>query len=507
MPLHCPLPFVCRSGLKPALRRQIRTQPRFFISRLSPEVRHLCAMRIQFFGAARTTTGSMYLFEINGKRLLLECGLFQGHREESIQRNCCFPFDPKRIDAVVLSHAHMDHAGNLPNLVKQGYIGNIHCTFATRDLCSIMLVDSAHIQMDDAAFVSKQRAKKHLPPVEPLYIIADAEKTLHQFVAVGYERPFQVVDGVIVTFHDAGHILGSAQVVLDVREGGRQFRYLFSGDVGRGNDEILRDPEPVENVDYLQIESTYGGREHSPRTDADETVGRLVLETLKQNGKVIIPAFSVGRTQQIVYVLHQLTLAGKLPRVPIFVDSPLSVNATEIYRLHPECFNDTINKFLHEKANPFGMENLTYIREVANSMKLNDLKEPAIIISASGMCEAGRIRHHLKNHISDPNNLILFIGYCAEHTLGAQIVAGQNPVNIFGEPQAVRAKIVSLDTYSGHADKNELKRYVERISGDIKKICCIHGEESQCLAHAETLRKMKPKAEVIVPEYKQVVEI
>jgi len=215
----------------------------------------------------------------------------------------------------------------------------------------------------------------------------------------------------------------------------------------------------------------------------------------------------VGRTQQIVYVLNQLTLAGKLPRAPIFVDSPLSVNATEIYRLHPECFNDSINKFLHEKANPFGMENLTYIREVANSMKLNDLMEPAIIISASGMCEAGRIRHHLKNHIGDPKNLVLFIGFCAENTLGAQITAGQNPVNIFGEPQAVRAKIVSLDTYSGHADKNELKQYVGKISGGLKKIICIHGEESQCLAHAETLRALKPKAEVVVPEYKQMMEI
>jgi metallo-beta-lactamase family protein len=464
-------------------------------------------MRIHFFGATCTTTGSRYLFEVNGKRLLLECGLFQGRREESIQRNCCFPFDPRQVDAVVLSHAHIDHAGNLPNLCKQGYPGNIYCTFATRDLSGIMLVDSAQIQKDDAAFVSKKRAKQKLPPVEPLYTEADAEQALRQFVAFNYDRPFPVLDGVTVTFRDAGHILGAAQVVLDVREGGRQFRYLFSGDVGRGGDEILRDPEPVESVDYLQIESTYGGREHSVRTDADETVGRLVLETLRQNGQVIIPAFSVGRTQQIVYVLHQLTLAGKLPRAPIFVDSPLSVNATEIYRLHPECFNDTIYKFLHEKANPFGMENLTYIREVAHSMKLNDLKEPAIIISASGMCEAGRIRHHLKNHIGDPKNLILFIGYCAEHTLGAQIVAGANPVNIFGEPQAVRAKIVSLDTYSGHADKNELKRYVEKISGDIKKICCIHGEESQCRAHAETLRAMKPKAEVLVPEYRQMVEI
>jgi metallo-beta-lactamase family protein len=464
-------------------------------------------MKIHYFGATRTTTGSMYLIEVNGRKLLLECGLFQGRREESIQRNSRFPFDPKQVDAAVLSHAHIDHAGNLPNLCKQGYTGNIYCTFATRDLSGIMLVDSAQIQKDDAAFISKQRAKQKLPPVQPLYSGADAEQALRQFVALNYDRPFPVLDGVTVTFRDAGHILGSAQIVLDVREGGRTFRYLFSGDVGRGNDEVLRDPEPVENVDYLQIESTYGGREHSDRTDADEIVNRLVLETLKQNGKVIIPAFSVGRTQQIVYVLHQLTLAGKLPRVPIYVDSPLSVNATEIYRLHPECFNDVIYKFLHEKENPFGMENLTYIREVAHSMKLNDLKEPAIIISASGMCEAGRIRHHLKNHIGFANNLILFIGYCAEHTLGAQIVAGANPVNIFGEPQAVRAKVVSLDTYSGHADKNELKRYVERISGGLKKIICIHGEESQCLAHAETLRAMKPRSEVLVPVYQQVVEI
>ena len=464
-------------------------------------------MKIHFFGAARTTTGSMYLLEVNGKKLLLECGLFQGHREESIQRNCSFPFDPKSVDAVVLSHAHMDHAGNLPNLVKQGFAGNIHCTFATRDLCSIMLVDSAHIQMDDALFVSKQRAKKNLPPVQPLYTIADAEKTLHQFVAVSYERPFLAVDGVTVTFRDAGHILGSAQVILDIQENGKKFRYLFSGDVGRGGDEILRDPVPVENVDYLQIESTYGGREHAVRTDADETVGRLVAETLRQSGKVIIPAFSVGRTQQIVYVLNQLTLAGKLPRCPIFVDSPLSTNATEIYRLHSECFNDDINKFLHEKANPFGMANLTYIREAEQSKKLNDLAEPAIIISASGMAEAGRIRHHLKKHIGDATNLILFIGFCAEHTLGAQIVAGKNPVNIFGEPVEVRARVVSLDTYSGHADKNELKQYVQRISGNLKKIVCIHGEEAQCLAHAETLRALKPKAQVIVPEYQQIVEI
>jgi metallo-beta-lactamase family protein len=464
-------------------------------------------MQVHFFGATRTTTGSMYLLEINGQRLLLECGLFQGRRDESIERNRSFPFDPKQLDAVVLSHAHIDHCGNLPNLCRQGYEGNIYCTFATRDLASIMLEDSAGIQADDAVFVSKKRAKQGLPPVEPLYTANDAEKSIRQFVAINYDRPFPVLDGVTVTFRDAGHILGSAQVVLDIREGEREFRYLFSGDVGRGQDDILRDPQPVEDVDYLQVESTYGGREHSPRTDADEAVCRFVCDTVSRNGKVIIPSFSVGRTQQIVYTLHELALAGRLPRVPIFVDSPLSVNATEIYRLHPECFNDTIYRFLREKENPFGMENLTYIREVAHSMKLNDLKEPAIIISASGMCEAGRIRHHLRNNIGDPKNLILFIGYCAEHTLGAQIMAGSSPVNIFGEPNVVRARIASIDAYSGHADKNELRRYVEALTGDIKKIHVIHGEESQALAFAAALRTLKPKAEVLVPEYKQSVLI
>ncbi len=467
----------------------------------------LCAVQIHFLGATRTTTGSMYLFEINGGRLLLECGLFQGKREESIERNRNFPFDPKTLDAVVLSHAHIDHCGNLPNLCRQGYEGNIYSTFATRDLAAIMLVDSAGIQKDDAEFLSKKRAKQGLPPVQPLYTEAEAEKAVRQFVSLNYDRPFPVCDGVTVTFRDAGHILGSAQVVLDVREGERKFRYLFSGDVGRGGDDILRDPVAVADVDFLQIESTYGAREHTPRPHAEEDACRLINETLKQGGKVIIPSFSVGRTQQMVYVLHQFTVAGQLPPVPIFVDSPLSVNATEIYRLHPECFNDAIYKFLRERESPFGMENLTYIREVAHSIRLNELKAPAIIISASGMAEAGRIRHHLKNNIGDPKNLILFIGYCAEQTLGAQILAGANPVNIFGEPQTVRAKVASIDAWSGHADKNELRRYVEGITGDLKKISVIHGEESQALPFAETLRAMKLGAEVIVPEYKQVVVI
>jgi metallo-beta-lactamase family protein len=464
-------------------------------------------MRIHFLGAARTTTGSMYLLEVNGRRLLLECGLFQGHRDETTRRNITFPFDPRQIDAVVLSHAHIDHAGNLPNLVKQGYAGPIYCTGATRDLCAIMLLDSAHIQEQDALFVSKWRAKKHLPPVEPLYRVPDAEKAVQQLIGHDYEAVFSPVAGVNVTYRDAGHILGSGQVILDVEENSRKFRWLFSGDVGRGGDELLRDPVPVENVDYLQIESTYGNRDHAVRTNADATVGELVSQTLAQRGKVIIPAFSVGRTQQIVYVLHELTCAGKMPRVPIFVDSPLSSKASNVYEKNRGILRADLPAAFCDTSSPFLMNNLTYITAVEESKKLNDRHEPMIIISASGMAEAGRIRHHLKNNIGDPKSLLLFIGYCAEGTLGSQITAGKTPVNIFGDPYNVRAKVVSLDTYSGHADRTELKHYVQQLTGNIRSIFCIHGEAQQCFAHAETLRAMKPAAQVLVPEYQQCVEI
>lgn len=464
-------------------------------------------MRIHFHGATRTTTGSMYLLEVNGRRLLLECGLYQGRREESIARNCCFPFDPKTLDAAILSHAHIDHCGNFPNLCKQGFTGNIYSTFATRDLAGIMLEDSASIQQADAQFVSKKRAKQGKPPVEPLYTATDAERAIRQFVAINYDRPMPIADGVAVTFKDAGHILGSAQVVLDVREGGRKFRYLFSGDIGRPGQDILRDAQPVENVDFLQIESTYGNRVHSSPVDARDELCKLVADTVNRGGKVIIPAFSVGRTQQIVYALNQLTDAGQLPRVPIYVDSPLSVNATEIFRLHPECFDEPTYAFLREKGNPFGMANLTYIREVALSMKLNELKEPAIIISASGMAEAGRVLHHLKNHGGDPANLILFVGYCAEHTLGAQIMAGRSPVNILGEPHAIRARVAKIDAFSGHADRNELSGYVKSLTGQIKKTFVIHGEEEQSLAFAETLKQLLPKSEVTVPVLHQAFEV
>lgn len=467
-------------------------------------------MKIQFHGACRTTTGSMYLLLVNGQRILLECGLFQGRRADAYDRNANFAFDPASIDVAILSHAHIDHCGNFPNLVKKGFRGSIYCTFATHNLAGVMLKDSAKIQEGDIDFLNRIRAREGLPPATPLYTQEDAERAARQFVAVGYDRAVTVADGVKVTFVDAGHMLGSAQVVLDVKENGRAFRYLFSGDVGRGEDPILRDPVRVDNVDFLQIESTYGCREHEERQRSGNEAMEKIEATIQRGGKVIIPAFAVGRTQQVVYKLHQEIRARHLPPVPVYVDSPLAVNATEIHRLHPECFNDEIYRFLTKVANPFDMENLTYVRRATDSMKLADLRGPAIIISASGMAEAGRILHHLRNHIGDPRNLVLFVGYCAENTLGAQILAGKSPVRILGESFEVRAQIARADSLSGHADQHELREYVQNIgesSAGLRQIFVVHGEEDQALCFGEALRKMKPGAEVTVPTRGQECEV
>ena len=464
-------------------------------------------MKVHFLGATRTTTGSMFLLEVNNQRILLECGMYQGRREESIQRMRDLPFDPKKIDAAIVSHSHIDHCGNFPNLCRKGFEGNIFSTHATRDLASIMLADSARIQESDAEYINRKREKRGEPLVEPLYRVADADKASKQFVSLNYDRPMTIGNGINLTFRDAGHILGSAQVILDIRENGREFRYLFTGDIGRGDHAILRDPESVEDVDYLHIESTYGNRLHGEQVGATVEICKHIRETIHRKGKVIIPAFSVGRTQLIVYTLHLLSEAGDLPKVPIFVDSPLSVNATEVFRLHPECFNEDIYTFLREKENPFGMENLTYIRHVSKSKILNQSDEPMIIISSSGMCEGGRIRHHLKNNLENPKNLVLFVGYCAQHTLGSRITNGDSPVNIFGKPYEVKAQVAKLDAFSGHADKNELVQFVRNLTGDIKKAFVVHGEEESALAFAETLRSELPKSDINVPEYGDIADI
>ncbi len=459
-------------------------------------------MEIQFLGAVRTVTGSMHLLTVNGSRILLECGLFQGRRKESFERNRNLPFDPTTIDAMVLSHAHIDHSGNIPSLVKSGFRGNIYATPATRDLCSAMLRDSGHIQESDIRYVNKKRAKKGLPPLEPLYTVEDATVSLRNFVTVGYHRPLPIAPGVTLTFYEAGHILGSAVVVLDIEEDDRKRRLVFTGDLGRKNRPILRDPEPVPGTDILITESTYGDRLHEPVEEAERTLRDVIISTYRRGGKVIVPSFAVGRTQELVYALHRLTEARKIPELPIFVDSPLAVNATEVFRLHPECYDDEVNQFLSadRHRDPFGFYRLTYIRSVERSKELNFLREPAVIISASGMCEAGRILHHLKNNIEDERNTVLIVGWQAPHTLGRRLVERQPVVRIFGEEYRLKARVVKINGFSAHADRAELLDYARQLGPErIQTAFVVHGEESASLALADGLRDLG-LARVTVPK-------
>lgn len=447
-------------------------------------------MKLKFCGAAGTTTGSQHLLEINGSRILLDCGLYQGVRTRAYEVNCGFPhFDPSAIDAVILSHAHIDHSGNLPNLAIKGFNGNIFATDATRDLCQIMLADSARIQEADIEWLNKHRTRNGLGPVAPLYTERDAERCLRQFVGVSYGRPLHVCDGVKVTFIDAGHILGSAQVLLEVddKADGRHKRFLFSGDIGRGGNEVLRDPVPVEDVDFLLMESTYGGREHEAPPGVGGRFAQIIRNAHGRGGKILIPAFAVERTQQLLYVLHDLFERGEIPEIPVYVDSPLAVSATEIYRLHPESFNEEVYQNLFERQNPFGFEHLTLVRSVSGSKALNDIRGTAIIISASGMCEAGRILHHLKNNIGDPETTVLFVGYCAENTLGRRIRDGEKDVPILGGRYKVRARIETVDSFSGHADHSELVGYFKRTTGRKERVWLVHGEREAATTLRDTL--------------------
>ncbi len=467
-------------------------------------------MKLTIHGAARTTTGSMYLLEVGDKRVLFECGFFQGKRKESMERNRQFPFKPSEIDCMLLSHAHIDHSGNIPNLTRQGFEGSIFCTHATRDLAALMLDDSAHIQEADCAFINRlnqKLGKKNEPIAEPLYTIADAQKASRQLASIAYDRTFEVTEGIKVTFRDAGHILGSSEMVFDLRENNRAVRLVFSGDLGRGKNDILRDPTPFENADILIIESTYGGRLHEPQEEANSKLCSIINRALDRKGKIIIPSFSIGRTQQLVYSLHQLTKTKSLPKIPIYVDSPLSVNATEIFRLHPDCFNAATYQMLCKHENPFSLQNLTYIHSVDESKALNNRHEPCIIIAASGMCEAGRIRHHLRNNIGDERNTILMVGFCAPNTLGHALVERQPTVSIFGEKHEVKAHIETMDAFSAHADRNELLGLMAKSTGPMRKILVTHGQEDQAEAFAKTLRENYPHSEVIVPSLHDSVEL
>ncbi len=465
-------------------------------------------MKLTFCGAAGTTTGSQHLVEINGCRILLDCGLYQGRRKETRERNQTFVFDPATVDAVILSHAHIDHSGNLPNLVKQGFSGNVYTTFATRDLCQIMLADSAKIQQADAAFLNKRRAKQGLDFIAPLYDAREAERALRNFITLDYHRRLPVADGVWLEFYDAGHILGSAQILLHLedRADGRTKRLLFSGDIGRGKNDLLRDPEPVADVDVFLMESTYGGLEHELPTDARDSLCRLINEARQRGGKILIPAFAVERTQQLLYAIHQILESNCIEPIPVFVDSPLAVSATEVFRLHPECFNEDVYTFLFERRDPFGFDNLTLIRDVQASMALNDLPGPAIIISSSGMCEAGRILHHLRNHIGNPATTILFVGYCAPDTLGWKIRNGDKTVNIFGESFENRAAVQVLDSFSGHADNSELIDYFRAVGGSKRDVWLVHGSPERSAALLPQLQEIAPASRIAVAEHLGVAE-
>ncbi len=465
-------------------------------------------MQIQFHGAVRTVTGSQHLLSINGRKILLDCGLYQGSRKKSYERNQNLPFDASEIDVLVLSHAHIDHSGNIPNLVKNGFTGDIISTYATRDLCSIMLRDSAKIQHYDIEYLNKKRQKQNLPLVEPIYTMVDVVESLKYFIGLGYERPYNIMPGVTLTFYDAGHILGSAITVLDIEdeEEKRHIRLVFSGDLGRPDRPILRDPTFIDGADVLIIESTYGNRLHAPLDEASDKLEAIINATCRRGGRVIVPSFAVGRTQELVYRLHKLVESRDIsPDLPVFVDSPLAIDATGIYRLHPEAYDEEMAEFLLEDRHndPFGFDMMVYTRTTQQSKELNFLREPAVIISASGMAEAGRILHHLKNNVEDPRNTILIVGWQAPNTLGRRIVERQPEIKIFGEPYQLKAEVATINGFSAHADRNELLEWVGHFEKRPSHTFIVHGEEEVSLSFAETLTKEQGLRNVRVPELGQ----
>ncbi len=465
-------------------------------------------MQITFHGAAQTVTGSQHLIEVNGLRILLECGLYQGKRKESQERNRNLPFDPASIDVVVLSHAHIDHSGNIPNLVKNGFKGDIVCTFATRDLCAAMLRDSGHIQEKDAEYVNKKHKKHGKAPVEPIYTELDAIESLSNFLAISYDRPYRLAPGVTLTFYDAGHMLGSAIVTLAIEDNETKHdtRLVFSGDLGRPGNLILRDPTFLDEADLLIMECTYGGRTHPPTEESEKELESIIINTYKRGGKIIIPAFAVGRTQQLVYTLNKLYHAHNLPDIPIFVDSPLAVGVTDVFRLHPEAYNtETMNYMTKEDPDGdiFGFSRLRYVRQVDASKAINTLHEPAVIISASGMAEAGRILHHLKNNIEDPRNSVLIVGWQAPDTLGRRLVEQVPEVRIFGEEYRLRAQVHVLNGFSGHADHAGLMEWVGAFKRRPESIFLVHGERDTADALKNSLQDVLNYKDVHIPALHQ----
>lgn len=459
-------------------------------------------MDVQFWGAAGEVTGSMHLVTVGRHRVLLDCGMFQGRRKHAFEKNRKLPFDAASLDAVVLSHAHIDHSGNLPTLVRNGFRGKIYATPATRDLCRHMLVDSAHIQKSDVRFVNRRRRRQGKTPFEPLYLIGDARRALKRFRPVDYERPFEPAPGIRACFVDAGHILGSASVVLDLSENGRERRLVFSGDIGRRGLPILRDPRIPREADYVIMESTYGDREHPPPSKARDYLRDCAASAYESGGKLLVPAFAVGRTQELVYRLNQLWEAGDLSPVDVFVDSPLAIDVTEVYAAHPECYDREMRETIatDSDGDALGFHRLRYVRSAEESKSLNSRRGPAVIIAASGMCEGGRILHHLRNHAGKSSTTVLFVGYQAQHTLGRRLLEGHDEVRIFGEPIRINARIERADSYSAHADRTGLIEWAEEVrdAGRPLTYFLVHGEEAAAESLADDLREAGT-AEVVVP--------
>jgi len=464
-------------------------------------------MRINFHGAAHTVTGSQHLLEINGRRLLLDCGLYQGRRGETYSRNLNFAYDPRKVDAVILSHAHIDHCGNLPNLVKNDYEGPIYATRATVDLATIMMADSGRIQESDAQFVNKKRLARGEEPIVPLYTEVDAQQAADLFRGVDYGQQFEPVPGVVARFVEAGHILGSAAISLEIDEKGRKIRFWFSGDIGRFKLPLLRDPVLPDAADYLLMESTYGDKSHNDPSSAAHEFRDIVRRTIKRNGKVIIPAFAVGRTQELVYHLNEMMHEGDVPSAPVFVDSPLAVNASNVFRRHPEVFDAETRQFVEEARHPaLDFKMLTYVQSVEESKALNLRKDPMVIISASGMAETGRILHHLRNNIENPKNTVCIVSWQAPHTLGRRLADREKQIKIFGEPFTVNAEVATIGGLSGHAGQDLLTKYAVNVKESVKKIFLVHGEEKPAMALTEKLREHNLR-EVYYPELHSSAEI
>jgi len=466
---------------------------------------------LQFWGAAQTVTGSMHLVEADGHRMLLDCGMAQGRREEAKKLNSEFPFQPEKIDAVVLSHAHLDHSGKLPMLVKKGFSGSIFSTSATRDLCSAMLADSASLQEMDARYVNRQNEKQGLPFIKPLYTLHDVARTMRLFQTVEFQRPLQILPGIKMTFKNAGHILGSASVTLEIAEGRDKKKVTalaFTGDLGRKGAAVVQDPDIIDRADVLITESTYGGRDHGPMDEARKNLARVVKETANNRGLLIIPAFAVGRTQDVVYHLHELMQSKEIPQMPVYVDSPLATNITEIFRAHPECYDEETEQLLMQDGgdDPFGFNMLRYTRSTEESKKLNNIRRPAIIISASGMCEGGRVLHHLRRNIGDPNTTVLFVGFQAENTLGRKLLRGDKTARIYGEEHEVRARMEKIDGYSAHADEGEMLDFINAIPNRPKRVFVVHGEPDATAAMAAGLARLGIE-NITIPERGERFEV